>query len=184
MEKDKVVDIQIKTTKNNGTSETVNFVPNEIAVEIGTIVIWTNSYSSIHTVTFVNNNTFGNNGNTTERDGISLIDSDYMNTGNKFAYNFTQPGRFDYFDKNNGNLKGVVFVKQAPNQINNTSFLLDNANTSPESADPYSNDNFGSSNNNRSGMQDNLMGINNSSAKSNDGSLSQLVKSLRQIIDR
>jgi hypothetical protein len=33
-------------------------------------------------------------------------------------------------------------------------------------------------------MQDNLMGINNSSAKSNDGSLSQLVQSLRQIIDR
>ena len=81
-------------------------------------------------------------------------------------------------------MKGVVFVKQAPNQINNTSFLLDNANTSPESADPYSNDNFGSSNNNRSGMQDNLMDINNSSAKSNDGSLSQLVQSLRQIIDR
>jgi plastocyanin len=99
LEKDKVVDIQIKTTKNNGTSETVNFVPNEIAVEIGTIVIWTNSHSSIHTVTFVNNNTFGNNDNMTEKDGISLIDSDYMNTGNKFAYNF-QPGRFDYFDKN------------------------------------------------------------------------------------
>ena len=38
--------------------------------------------------------------------------------------------------------------------------LLDNANTSPESADPFSNENFGSSNN-KSGLQDNLMDINN-----------------------
>lgn len=54
-------------------------------------------------------------GNETERDGISLFDSDYMNTGYKFSYNFTQPGRFDYFDKNDVNLKAVVFVRQAPN---------------------------------------------------------------------
>jgi len=38
--------------------------------------------------------------------------------------------------------------------------LLDNANTSPESADPFSNGNLGSSNN-KSRLQDNLMDINN-----------------------
>jgi hypothetical protein len=53
-------------------------------------------------------------GNETERDGISLFDSDYMKTGYKFSYNFTQPGRFDYFEKYDVNLKAVVFVKQAP----------------------------------------------------------------------
>jgi hypothetical protein len=91
--------------------------------------------------------------------------------------------RFDYFDKNNASLKGVVFVKQAPSQINNTSPLLDNESTKPESADPISND-FGSSNNNKSGILDNLKDVSNSSAKSNNGTLSQLVQSLRQLIDR
>ena len=51
-------------------------------------------------------------------------------------------------------------------------------------ADPISNDDFGSSNNNKSGILDNLKDINNSSAKSNNGTLSQLVQSLRQLIDR
>ncbi len=106
-----------------------------------------------------------------------------MNTGDKFSYNFTQPGRFDYFDKNNASLKGVVFVKQAPSLINITSSLLDNENTSPASVNPISND-FGISNNNKSGMLDNLKDVNNSSAKSNNGTLSQLVQSLHQIIDR
>ena len=183
LEKDKTVDIQIKATEKNGFFGTVNFVPNEIVVDIGTIVLWTNNHSSVHTVTSVNNNTFGNNDPTTGRDGIPLFDSDYMSTGDKFSYNFTQPGRFDYFDKNNASLKGVVFVKQAPSQINNTSPLLDNESTKPESADPISND-FGSSNNNKSGILDNLKDVSNSSAKSNNGTLSQLVQSLRQLIDR
>ena len=134
LEKDKVVDIQIKAPEMNGLFGTVNFVPNEIVVDIDTIVVWTNNHSSVHTVTSVNNNTFGNDNITTGGDGIPLFDSDYMNTGNKFSYNFTQPGRFDYFDKNNDSLKGVVFVKQTPSQIKNTSSLLDNENTSPESS--------------------------------------------------
>lgn len=81
-------------------------------------------------------------------------------------------------------MKGVVFVKQTPSQIKNPSSLLDNENTNPESAGPISNDDFGSSNNNKSGILDNLKDINNSSAKSNNGTLSQLVQSLRQLIDR
>jgi plastocyanin len=47
-------------------------------------------------------------------DGIPLFDSDYMNTGDKFSYTFTQPGRYDYFVKNSDNLEGTVFVKQGP----------------------------------------------------------------------
>ena len=184
LEKNKAVDIQIKAPEKNGLFGAVNFVPNEIVVDIGTIVVWTNNHSSVHTVTSVNNNTLRNDNITTGRDGIPLFDSDYMNTGDEFSYNFTQPGRFDYFDKNNDSLKGVVFVKQTPSQIKNTSSLLDNENTNPESADPISNDDFGSSNNTRSGILDNLKDINNSSAKSNNGTLSQLVQSLRQLIDR
>ena len=55
-----------------------------------------------------------------------------MNTGDKFSYTFTQPGRFDYFDKNNDNLKGTVFVKQAPVQISNNSSVLDAVNIGQE----------------------------------------------------
>ena len=140
MKKDKAVDIQIKAAEKNGFFGTVNFVPNEIVVDIGTIVVWTNNHSSVHTVTSINNNTFVNNGITTGRDGIPLFDSDYMNTGDKFSYNFTQPGRFDYFDKNDASLKGVVFVKQAPSLINSTLSLLDNEDTSPANVNPISND--------------------------------------------
>ena len=50
--------------------------------------------------------------------------------------------------------------------------LLDNANSSLESADPFSNENFGSSNN-KSGLQDNLMEINNPNVKSNNGAFFQ-----------
>ncbi len=184
LEKDKAVDVQIKAPEKDGLFGTVNFVPNEIVVDIDTIVVWTNNHSSVHIVTSVNNSTFGNDDITTGGDGFPLFDSDYLNTGNKFSYNFTQPGRFDYFDKNNNSLKGVVFVKQTPSPVKNTSSLIDNENTSPESTDPISNDDFGSSNNNRSGILDNLKDINNSSAKSNNGTLSQLVQSLRQLIDR
>ena len=182
LKKDKAVDIQIKAAEKNGFFGTVNFVPNEIVVDIGTIVVWTNNHSSVHTVTSINNNTFVNNGITTGRVGIPLFDSDYMNTGDKFSYNFTQPGRFDYFDKNDASLKGVVFVKQAPSLINRTLSLLDNEDTSPANVNPLSND-FNSSNN-KSGMLDNLKDVNNSSAKSNNGTLAQLIQSLRQIINR
>ncbi len=34
LEKDKAVDIQIQSTEENGSFETVNFVPNEIAIDI------------------------------------------------------------------------------------------------------------------------------------------------------
>ena len=183
LKKDKTVDIQIKATEKDGFFGTVSFVPNEIAVDIGTNIVWTNNHSSVHTVTAVNNNTLGNNETTMGRDGIPLFDSDYMNTGDNFSYNFTQPGRFDYFDKNNASLKGVVFVKQAPSLINNTSSLLHNENTSPSSVNPISND-FGNSDNNKSGILDKFKDINNSSTKSNNGTLSQLVQSLHQIINR
>jgi plastocyanin len=102
-ENDKTIDIQITTTEKNGSSETINFVPQEIVVDIGTSVVWTNNHSSVHTITSVNNNSLGNSISniTMGEDGIPLFDSDYMNTGDKFSYTFTQPGRFDYLDKNN-----------------------------------------------------------------------------------
>ena len=179
-EKDKTVDIQITTTEKNGSSETINFVPKEIVVDIDTNVVWTNNHSSVHTITSVNNNTLGNSSRiTTEGDGIPLFDSDYMNTGDKFSYTFTQPGRFDYFDKNNDNLKGTVFVKQAPVQISNNSSVLD-AVISQESTNPNSNN---QSDNNESKILGNLYDSDNPTVSSNNKTLSQLMQILRQLIN-
>lgn len=182
-ENDKTVDIQITTTENNGSSEKVNFVPREIVVDLNTNVIWTNNHSSVHTITSVNNNTIGNNSSniTTRGDGIPLFDSDYMNTGNKFSYTFTQSGRFDYFDKNSDNLKGTVFVKQAPVQINNGSSPLDAVNISqPQSTNPISDN---QSYNNKGNIIGNLSGNDNPPTNSNNKILSQLIQTLRQAIN-
>ncbi len=180
-ENDKTIDIWITTTtEKNGTSEMVNFVPKEIVVNFNTSVVWTNNHSSVHTITSVNNNTLGNSSNiTTGGEGIPLFDSDYMNTGDKFSYTFNQPGRFDYFDKNNDNLKGTVFVKQAPVQITDGSILLDAVNTTQESTNLISNN---QSENNENRILGNLSDSDNPTVNSNNKTLSQLIQTLRQLI--
>lgn len=183
LKKDKTFDIQIKTTEFNGI-ETVSYLPREIVIDIGTVVVWTNNHSSVHTVTSVSNNTFGNTAIKIGTGGSPLFDSDYMNTGDKFSYNFTQPGRFDYFDKNSDDLKGTVFVKQAPIQINDTLSLLNNEKAVPNSTISFSKNVSGSLNNSESSITGNIIDPSNSSAKSNAGTLSHLVQSLRQIIER
>ncbi|HSA75555.1 MAG TPA: hypothetical protein VLE21_05135 [Candidatus Nitrosocosmicus sp.] len=180
-ENGKTIDIWITTTtEKNGTSEMVNFVPKEIVVNFNTSVVWTNNHSSVHTITSVNNNTLGNSSNiTTGGEGIPLFDSDYMNTGDKFSYTFNQPGRFDYFDKNNDNLKGTVFVKQAPVQITDGSILLDAVNTTQESTNLISNN---QSENNENRILGNLSDSDNPTVNSNNKTLSQLIQTLRQLI--
>jgi plastocyanin len=115
VEKNKITEIQIRTIENNGIEE-VEFVPNEIVVDLDSEVVWTNNHSSVHTVTSAKNSTFEDANTTTVTSDFPIFDSDYMNTGDKYSYNFTQPGRFDYFDKNDDSLKGTVFVKQAPKE--------------------------------------------------------------------
>jgi len=185
-ENDKTVGIQITTTiENNGSSETVNFVPKEIVVDIDTSVEWTNNHSSVHTVTSVNNNTLGNDSNITMRggNGIPLFDSDYMNTGDKFSYTFTQPGRFDYFDKNsdNDNLKGTIFVKQPPVQVINSSSVVDAINMTQKSTNPISNNQ--SNSNNESKILGNISDSDNPTISSNNKTLSNLIQTLRQLMN-
>jgi plastocyanin len=181
-ENNKTIDIQISTTEKNGSSETVNFIPREVVVDSNTNVIWTNNHSSVHTITSANNNTLGNNASsiTTGGDETPLFDSDYMNTGEKFSYTFTQPGRFDYFDKNNENLKGTVFVKRAPVQINNSLSPLDAVNITQLSTNLISNS---QPDNNESRILGNLSGSDNPTVNSDYKILSQLIQTLRQAIN-
>ncbi len=183
-ENDKTVDIQITAIENNGSSETVNFVPKEVVVDINTSVEWTNNHSSVHTVTSVNNNTLGNGSNITTGGGtgIQLFDSDYLNTGDKFSYTFTQPGRFDYFDKNSGgdNLKGTVFVKQPIAQVINSSSMGDAVNMTHKSTNPISNNQSDSLENKILG---NISESDNPTISSNNKTLSNLIQTLRQLIN-
>lgn len=183
-ENDKTVDIQITTTEKNGSSETINFVPKEIVVEINTNVEWTNNHSSVHTVTSVNNNTIGKDSNFTTGGGpgIPLFDSDYMNAGDKFSYTFTQPGRFDYFDKNSDedNLKGTVFVKQPPVQVINNSTMLGAANMTQKDTNPISNN---QSNNSENKILSNISDSDNPTISPNNKTLSNLIQTLRQLIN-
>lgn len=191
LEKSKVAHIEIRPSDGNKLKE-AEFNPREIVVDIGTMVFWTNNQSSVHTVTSVNNNTVENNIITSTTRGAPLFDSDYMNTGDKFFYNFTQPGRFDYYDKNNEDLKGTVFVKQAPkqiisNQAINTSSLTSQIteNSAAKNIEfPSSDNNTASSLNNKTGSLDNLTNTgNNPNTASKEGTLSQLIHSLRQMIN-
>ena len=104
-----------------------------------------------------------------------------MKSGDKFSYTFTQPGRFDYFDKNNDdNLKGTVFVKQAPVQINNSSSVIDVINITQKSTNPISNN---QSDNNESIVLGNLSDSDNPTVNSNNKTVSQLIQTLRQLIN-
>lgn len=169
-------------------------MPNEIVVDLDSEVMWTNNHSSIHTVTAVKNGTDADANATTVTSKIPIFDSDYMNTGDKFSYNFTQPGRFNYF-KNNDNLEGTVFVKQAPKQTpsdqdTNTSYLTlqspKNNNLNNTSLSPSNNSNVSVNNANvnasNTGSLDNTTNIGKSSTTSKEGTLSQLMNSLRQMI--
>jgi hypothetical protein len=156
-------------------------------------VVWTNNHSSVHTVTSAKNSTFEDANTTTVTSDFPVFDSDYMNTGEKYSYNFTQPGRFDYFDKNDDSLKGTVFMKQAPkgtpsgqdtntlsltlqspqnNNLNNTALSLSNNN----------NASLNNTNINNTGSLDNITNIGKSSTIFNKGILSQIIHSLSQMI--
>lgn len=191
VEKNKTTEIQIRAIENNGIEE-VEFVPKEIVVDLDSEVVWTNNHSSVHTVTSTKNSSFENVNTTTVTSKFPIFDSDYMNTGDKFSFNFTEPGRFDYFDKNNDNLKGTVFVKQTPKQTpsdqdaNTSSLTLQspqNNNLNNATLSLSNNNNVGWNNTNSSstGSLDNIINIDNSSMTSKEGTLSQLIHSLRQM---
>ena len=115
----KTVDIFIKEKLDDFTSDqTFEFIPNEAAIDVGTTIKWINNESSVHTVT--------SNDLKPDNSGIALFDSDYMGKGDSFSYTFTKPGKFEYHDENDENLKGIVFVKQTQQQTNNLSDFKQN----------------------------------------------------------
>jgi plastocyanin len=72
------------------------YTQKDITVPAGTMVVWTDNGSSLHTVT---SGTVGA--------ASGLFDSGTLSTGNKFSFTFTKAGTFPYFCKFHGNV-GMV----------------------------------------------------------------------------
>ncbi|MCA9459022.1 MAG: cupredoxin domain-containing protein [Nanoarchaeota archaeon] len=70
------------------------FNPNDIVIEKGTTVKWTNYDSQGHTVTIEN-----------------LFDSKTITKGKSFSYTFNEVGEFEYECKIHQDIKGVIIVQ-------------------------------------------------------------------------
>ncbi|HET9864399.1 MAG TPA: cupredoxin family copper-binding protein [Steroidobacteraceae bacterium] len=75
------------------------FMPREITVEPGTVVQWMNRDQAVHNVI---------------APGVQLA-SPGMDTGDHFAFTFTQPGDYDYLCGLHPHMTGIVHVRAAGN---------------------------------------------------------------------
>ena len=73
------------------------FLPQRITVKPGTTVTWTNDDDDSHTVA----------------SSSKLFKSKALDTGDKFSFTFTTPGRYDYFCSLHPHMTGAVVVEAA-----------------------------------------------------------------------
>ena len=73
------------------------FLPQRITVKAGTTVTWTNDDDDSHTVA----------------SSGKLFKSKALDTGDKFSFTFTTPGRYDYFCSLHPHMTGAVVVEAA-----------------------------------------------------------------------
>ena len=74
------------------------FLPQRITVKPGTTVTWTNDDDDSHTVA----------------SSSKLFKSKALDTGDKFSFTFTTPGRYDYFCSLHPHMTGAIVVEAAP----------------------------------------------------------------------
>ncbi len=75
------------------------FTPDDLTVQAGTTVTWTNDEDSLHTVT-----------SGTPATPSGLFDSGEIDTGVEFAYAFAEAGTYPFFCARHDFMKGVVTV--------------------------------------------------------------------------
>lgn len=83
------------------TIEDFAFAPEELTVEVGTTVVWTNEDAVPHTVTA------GSPG-----DEADTFDSGNMAEGETFSYTFDEPGTFAYFCTIHPSMTATVVVEE------------------------------------------------------------------------
>jgi plastocyanin len=89
------------TPKANITIADNQFQPGNLTVTRGSTVVWLNNDDSSHTITsgMPNSTSVG-----------TRFDSDYMSPQKTFDHRFTSTGSFEYFDKLNPDVRGVITV--------------------------------------------------------------------------
>lgn len=83
------------------------YIPSPITVNVGQTVLWENNDSAVHTVTSGSPNS--------GPDGV--IYSDLMAPGETFAFNFKEPGYFQYYCELHPWMEGEVTVQLEKDQI-------------------------------------------------------------------
>jgi plastocyanin len=81
--------------------ENFAFVPAEIKIKAGTIVIWTNNDNSPHTVS-------------SDSGGKAELNSITLSQGNKYNHTFARVGTFNYHCNYHNTMKGKVVVEESP----------------------------------------------------------------------
>lgn len=77
--------------------ENFAFAPATVTVAAGTRIVWVNHDEEPHTVNSI--------------DGAAAFKSPALDTGDKFTFVFTQPGRYKYFCSIHPHMVGTIVVK-------------------------------------------------------------------------
>jgi plastocyanin len=111
--------VNIPNWKEVGNSD---FIPKELTVKVGDIVIWTNNDSRTHYITTMKHNYPGQNlaegiedeeEEEEEEDDDTFFSSSDINPGETFSYSFNKPGTYKYFCFPHPiEMQGVVIVKE------------------------------------------------------------------------
>ncbi len=107
----KTVHIDLVVTKQVYYVKYLGFEPSEVKIKAGTTVVWTNKDTNIHTVTYYSPDPapfFSNNNQNT----TVLFDSGFLAQGESFQHTFDKPGKYPFYDQENRQLTGAVYVVQ------------------------------------------------------------------------
>lgn len=88
-------DSQAEAAPNTIEISNFSFAPAALTVPVGTTVTWVNEDDEPHTVV----------------DSDTLFKSHALDTGDKFSFTFTTPGKFQYFCTIHAHMVGMVVVE-------------------------------------------------------------------------
>lgn len=122
------VDVSIPAGSSSPGCETTNecYIPDEVTIDVGSEVIWTNDDTAAHTVTSGDINAGGPDGN---------FDSGLFMSGATFSNMFEEEGEFPYFCLVHPWMKGTVIVQAAHAEDNMDEHADEEDHTDMEGAD-------------------------------------------------
>lgn len=97
-----------------GMTNTMEYTPDTVRIQVGETVHWKNSADVMHTVTADPDEAFQDN-SVKLPDGASTFNSGNLDPGETFEYTFDKPGTYRYFciPHEAAGMKGTVIVSNA-----------------------------------------------------------------------